>query len=138
MAVPYQFLQGTGRQKYEPPVDPPYIFQAYPAMRYHPDGRTKVVNSDGEADALGAEWQASPCDAPAQAEAADCASCTSLTIELADQKARFNNAWAARVKEFDDLKASHDQLQGAFTDLQVKYAQLQKGRGAKAPETVTA
>jgi len=126
MAVPNQFVQG-GRSKYEPPVDAPYVFQEFPAMRYHPDGRTKVVNSDAEVKALGDGWQTSPCVADTKStNAATCANCTDLTIELADTTARFNSSWQKRQEEMDELQANYTQLQAAFTDLQAKYTQLQK------------
>jgi hypothetical protein len=43
-----------------PPVDPSYTYQPYPAWRYHPDGRSCIVQTPADDDALGEGWADSP------------------------------------------------------------------------------
>lgn len=44
-------------------VERPYVFQEFPKMKHHPDGRTATVNSSHEESALGEDW----CNTPQQA-----------------------------------------------------------------------
>jgi len=47
-----------------PPPPAPHAAKpgAYPAIRYHKNGRTETVKSDAEAEALGADWADKPND----------------------------------------------------------------------------
>lgn len=93
------------RAKSVPPVKHiislPYEFRPFPAARYHPDGRSVLVNSQEQADALGEEWAATPFPAPSPpiVEAPKCPGCAERDATLRELIGRYEALVAAHQAE---------------------------------------
>lgn len=93
------------RAKSVPPVKQiislPYVFRPFPSARYHMDGRTVIVHSQEQADALGEEWSATPFPTPAPlpVEAPKCPGCAERDQRIADLVAQLPTEQTADAQQ---------------------------------------
>lgn len=95
---------------------PPYIFQAFPSVRYHQTGQTRTIyNTDEEAE-LGDGWRDTPWP-QASDMGTDCANCQRLRQDAADIKSTFDKSWKELTGENDALKQHNQALETAVQQL---------------------
>ena len=95
----------------------PYVHQAYPSMRFHPDGREARVESaahDAEACPPEDGWKDSPF--PPKPKAAPVAEVTvaDLRAKLVAQATQFDKSWSEVIQANEELKRVNAALRDEF------------------------
>jgi hypothetical protein len=112
--------QDRGLRFFKKPEERPYVFQAYPSVRYHRDGRSMTVKTEDEDLALGEDWAATPFPPiPKQAPAAE-----PTRAELAAKLHRLTELYG-------ELKLYTTDLTNANLELRLELAKLKSQRGSE-------
>lgn len=98
----------------------PYVFQAFPSVRYHISGKSQTVSSAEEEAALGEGWSDTP-PAVVVAVNPDCPSCLQLIQEKAEMMAKFDASW-------NDLKAENEKLKAQLNQAPLPEAQTRAAK----------
>jgi hypothetical protein len=105
--------QDRGLKFFKKPEERAYVFQPYPSVRYHRDGRSMTVKSEDEDLALGKDWAATPFPpVPKPAPAAE-----PTKMELL---AKLNHL----TELYGELKAYTTDVQNANIELRTQLAKL--------------